>query len=89
MSNVRAKFTVNSITRTQGTAWVDNKPVPQEVQTIKLYPVTGGSDENKSFFASTPSGSIELGTINIEAAKQFELNKAYYVDFSPAEPPQP
>lgn len=82
----RAKFVVQSITRTQGTVWGnDGKPVQQEVQTIRLYPVTGGTDENKQFFASTPSGTIELGTVNIEAAKLFELNKPYYVDFTPAE----
>jgi hypothetical protein len=83
--SVRAKFTVTSITRTQTTVWDGSKSVPCEVQTIKLWPVIDGSAENKSFFASTPSGSIELGTINVEAAKQFELNKNYYVDFTAAE----
>jgi hypothetical protein len=78
--SVRAKFIVNSITRTKH--WDANKG---EVQTIKLMPVTSGSDENKSFYAATPSGTIELGTVNEEAAKQFELGKAYYVDFTPAE----
>lgn len=81
---VRAKFVVQSITRTQGSYWDGTKSVAQETQTIKLYPVTGTNDENKKFFASTPSGSIELGTVNLEAAKQFELNKEYYVDFEAA-----
>lgn len=83
--SVRAKFVVQSITRTQSSVYKDGQTVPQEVQTIKLYPVTGGTDENKKFFASTPTGAIELGTVNVEAAKQFELNKPYYVDFTPAE----
>ncbi len=82
---VRAKFTVHSITRTLGTVWKDGKSESQEVQTIELYPVTGGSDENKQFFANTPSGAIKLGTVNVEAANQFELNKSYYVDFTAAE----
>lgn len=84
--SVRAKFTVQSITRTQSTAW-DNttgKSTPQEVQTIKMHPVSGTSEKNKKFFASTPSGSIELSTIRLEAAAQFELNKEYYIDFTPA-----
>ena len=81
--NVRAKFVVQSITRTQSTTYRDGNYVPEEVQTIKLFPVTGSSEENKKFFASTPSGAIELGTVNLEAAKQFELNKSYYVDFIP------
>lgn len=78
--SVRAKFIVNSITRTKH--WDANKG---EVQTIKLSPVYGNSDENKKFFEATPAGNIELGTVNEEAAKQFELGKAYYVDFTPAE----
>ena len=83
----RAKFRVQSIRREQGTQWIEGNPVPREVQTIELYPVTGGSEENKQFYASTPSGKIELGVVNAEAAKLFELNKDHYVDFSPAEVP--
>ena len=82
--SVRAKFIVHSITRTQGGTYKESKWIPQEVQTIRLIPVAGSSEENKAFFASTPSGSIDLGTINIEAARQFDLNKEYYVDFTPA-----
>jgi hypothetical protein len=77
---VRAKFVVNSVTRTKH--WDQNKG---ELQTIKLTPVVTGSDENKRFYEATPSGSIELGTVNEEAAKHFELGKAYYIDFTPAE----
>jgi hypothetical protein len=76
---VRAKFTCNSITRTK--RWNG----PGEVQTIKLSPVTSGSDENKEFFDATPTGSIELGTVNEAAAKQFELGKSYYIDFTLAD----
>ena len=75
---VRAKFTVIAIERSKA---YDGR----EVQTIKLRPVTDGSDENKEFFAYTPSGSIELGTVNAEAAGEFELGKQYYVDFTAAE----
>jgi len=77
---VRAKFVVNSITRTKH--WDKSKG---EIQTIKLSPVTSGSDENKAFFEATPGGNIELGAVNEEAAKQFELGKSYYVDFSVAD----
>ena len=41
-------------------------------------------DENKQFFASTPSGKIELGLMKKEIADQFELQKEYYVDFAAA-----
>jgi hypothetical protein len=48
---------------------------------IKLNPVMNGSDENKEFYKYSPSGSIELGTMNEGAATQFEIGKEYYVDF--------
>jgi len=78
--SVKAKFVVQSITRSRH--W-DGKGA--ELQTIKLSPVTSGSDENKSFFAATPSGSIELGTVNADAAADFELGGAAYVTFEKAE----
>lgn len=81
--SVRAKFVVNSITRTK--AW---NPQMGEVQTIKLSPVTGGSnesEENKKFWAATPSGSVEIGTVNKNAGDYFELGKEYYLDFTKAE----
>ena len=83
--NVRAKFRVQSVTRTLSSKWENGKSVPVEVQTIKLFPVTGGSEENARFFESTPTGEINLATVNAEAAKAFELNKEYYVDFTPAD----
>jgi hypothetical protein len=77
---VRAKFICNTITRQKH--W---DPTKGETQTIKLSPVSSGSEENKAFFAATPAGSIEIGTVNEVAAKSFELGKAYYVDFTPAD----
>lgn len=82
MAQVRAKFTVSSITRRQSTVLKDGRSVNQEVQTVEMWPVTGTCEENKSFFASTPNGKIELRTIH---PNQFELNKTYYVDFTAAD----
>lgn len=61
--------------------------VPVELQTIKMNPVTSNdpSDENHLFWAATPSGSITLGVINVDAALKFDIGKAYYVDFTRAE----
>jgi hypothetical protein len=53
--------------------------------TIKLMPVTSGSEENKTFYKWTPGGSIELSTVNPEAAAGFEVGKEYYVDFTLAQ----
>lgn len=79
---VRAKFRVQAITRRQH--WDRAKG---EIQTITLAPVTDGSEENKSFYAATPAGQIELGTVNGEAAKEFDLGAEFYVDFTPAAVP--
>lgn len=49
-----------------------------------MSPVSGSSDENKKFFASTPSGQITMSCTHPEAWQQFELGKEYYVDFTPA-----
>lgn len=78
--SVRAKFKVDAIERT--------KYGSVEMQTVKLSPVYGGdaksSEENKKFWAASPSGSIQLGCVNAEAAKLFELGAEYYIDFTPA-----
>ena len=71
MKTVRAKFKVSSLTQTE------------HGETIKLEPVRDGSEENKEFFKWTPAGQIEIGTVNSEAAKEFEVGKEFYVDFTP------
>jgi hypothetical protein len=81
---VRAKFAVNSIERFNTSVYADGKSTIKECQNIKLSAVCGNSDENKQFFASTPSGQLQLGTVNVEAAAKFELGKEYYIDFTPA-----
>jgi hypothetical protein len=84
MPTVRAKFHVQSKTLSStGSKDAAGQPINQT--SVKLTPVYGGSDENRKFFASSPSGSIELGIINQAAADQFEVGKSYYVDFTPAE----
>lgn len=56
----------------------------QKTAKITLTPVTGTTEENKSFWKYTPSGKIELQVVNPEAADQFEVGKEYYIDFTPA-----
>lgn len=83
--SVRAKFKVTSITRSASSKWDGKITIPQELQTIKLYPVGGGAgSENAEFFASTPSGTIELGVVNPVAGEYFELDAEYYIDFTKA-----
>lgn len=52
---------------------------------LEFTPVTTGSKENESFFKYTPYGNLKFGTINEEAAKQFEVGKEYYIDITVAE----
>lgn len=52
---------------------------------VKLSPVIGGSEENKSFSMYTPSGSIELHITNPSALNFFEPAGEYYVEFKKAE----
>lgn len=75
---VRAKFKVTEIIRRPG--WNG----ASEVRAIRLAPVSAGSEENKRFYAATPNGSIELATVNVEAAAEFELGQEFYVDFTAA-----
>ncbi len=83
---VRAKFKLNSISRSIMHRYDENKQlVPVEIQTLRFSPVSGGSEENKKFWAASPSGSLELGCVNAAAVAQFELDKEYYLDFTPAE----
>jgi len=77
---VRAKFKVQSIMTTG--RWNG----PGLMGTVKLNPVSGNSEENKRFYEATPSGSIELGTINEDALRQFAIGQEFYVDFTPAVP---
>ncbi len=92
---VRAKFRLNSFTTEMQNSYPHtkengqkdyNRPEEVEKRTLNFTPVTGvGSEENKAFWDATPTGSLQLGVVNPEAWKQFELGKSYYLDFSPAE----
>lgn len=45
---------------------------------FEFAPVTGGSDENKSFWKWTPSGKLEMQCLN--PSVDFEVGKEYYLD---------
>lgn len=84
---VRAKFTVSMVSAPRKITHWDNEGNSSQVDVVdvSLYPVTGGSNENNAFFASTPGGLIQLQTINLEAAQQFEAGRQFYVDFTEAQ----
>jgi hypothetical protein len=75
---VRAKFYVSTLTK-------QKMGQQGEIGTVvKLNSVLSGSDENKEFYRYTPSGTIELGTLNETAAAQFTIGQEFYVDFTAA-----
>jgi hypothetical protein len=81
---VRAKFKVTSVEYTESYYEKGGPPLA----TISMTPVYSNDpeSENHKFWKASPSGQLKLGTINPEAAKQFELGKEYYLDFTPATP---
>jgi hypothetical protein len=69
---VRAKVRCNN----KGTGTVDFTTVYE--------PDESKNDENARFTTATPWGDIRLGINNPAALEQFDVNKCYYVDFTPA-----
>jgi hypothetical protein len=70
--------------------WVPENVKTVEQRTIFMEPVYSNRDgsqneENKKFFAATPSGEIKMGVVNQEAWPYFELDTEYYVTFEKAE----
>jgi hypothetical protein len=74
-----AKFRVNGVTKRRG--WDGKNPWLFDVV---LNPVTSDSEENKRFYAATPSGELKLFTINEEVAKEMEPGNEYYLTFKKA-----
>lgn len=71
---VRAKFTCTSVRKYKG--WNGTPPFLYEYE---FQAVTGSSEENKSFFASTPSGSLKMGAVRDDL---FAPGQDYYLDFT-------
>jgi hypothetical protein len=89
--SVRAKFKVQRIdrsaySRSEKDGDGVDRIVDYEMRTIVLSPVYSNepNSENRAFWQATPTGEIKLGTINVEAAKHFEVGREYYIDFTPA-----
>ena len=92
--SVRAKFKVDSfqsslhMRRKDPTGdWRSENLEQVEIRTINMSPVNASScpqHENTKFWNAYPYGSLQLGTVNPEAWKAFELGKEYYIDFTPA-----
>ena len=75
MTTTRCKFICYSVTKRKGY----NATVPAFTYDAEFGAVTSGSEENKSFFAATPTGNLKLGTYTPDA---FTPGKEYYIDIT-------
>jgi hypothetical protein len=73
----RAKFTCTSVKKSKG--WNGTPPF---LYSYEFIAVTATNEVNKSFFASTPTGSLTLGAVRDDL---FEPGREYYLDFTLAE----
>lgn len=80
--SILAKFVISEKVKTLISSH-EGKPVYG--YRIKGYPVYQGTEEEKEFFASTPSGNLELATINKAAADQVEPGDKVYITITKAE----
>jgi hypothetical protein len=84
----RVKFRVTEINRSMGGRYIETEKgrelVPCEVRTIRMQPVAGNSPENEKFWAGTPCGQIEITCVNAAAVEPFDLEREFFVDFTPA-----
>lgn len=69
--NVLAKFRVTEKSQGMNTGF-----------SVKLEPVTTGSEENKEFYKYTPHGEFKLNTVSENVFNSLELEKEYYITIS-------
>lgn len=77
---IQTKWHCSEMSKYHTTTWVDGKPVLGFLYRFKFHVVMGDTEENKKFFASTPSGSLEVSSVRDD---DFEVGKDYDVIFTP------
>jgi hypothetical protein len=76
----RCKFLCTSVKKFSASGW-HTEPKADFMYEAEFQAVTGGSDENKKFFASTPTGSLKVSTVRDD---MFQPGKEYFLDISAA-----
>lgn len=79
MSNMRAKMTLSSVTKTTYGEKLKFDAVP-----AVSYP-EDGSDEDNTYAKFSPQASVEIQIANPTLFGQFEPGEKYYIDFTKAE----
>lgn len=101
MRTTRCKFKLDKIERIIGSRQAVNDDgsfkkddrgysvyEPCEIRSLVMSPVYGNGDpghENTKFWQASPSGSFNLGVVNLAAVEHMELGKEYYIDITEAE----
>jgi predicted ATP-grasp superfamily ATP-dependent carboligase len=82
---VRAKFRVVRHEQAEGNVYHPSteKYGPGVWHAVVLQAVINGSEENKQFYAATPSGEIKMSMVRADTAAQFPIGAEVYVDFTP------
>lgn len=76
--NVRAKFTVTEVKHIHSFG-------THNIAEVTLIPVWGNGEGNKEWSEATPQGKLTMLITNPAAIEAFELGKAYFLDFTPAD----
>ena len=82
MREVTIKVECQFVGRQKG--WGENKVLGAVKFNAVSGATSGDADENKAFFAATPSGSIEFQTINEHALGMFHPGSTYLVTITSA-----
>ncbi|MEL6259274.1 MAG: hypothetical protein AAFQ67_09475 [Pseudomonadota bacterium] len=77
---VRAKFRVMAINPTP-----NSDPKDLSAQVILNPVMDDGREDNATWSKYTPGGEISLWITNPAAIEAFELGRAYFIDFTPAD----
>jgi hypothetical protein len=76
----RCKVLCTAVLKRAAGGWYTN-PKVDFMYEAEFIAVSGSSEENKKFFASTPTLNMKVSAIN---GDMFEPGKEYYLDLSPA-----
>lgn len=77
----RCKFVCNRTEQYVGYIYNGNQSRQTMLHQATFTAVSSGSDENKEFFAATPSGTLTVGT---HEGPRFQAGKEYYLDITEA-----
>jgi hypothetical protein len=72
----RCKFRVNSVTRRGNSQYA--------YEDVEFDAVHGGTAENESFAAASPSGKLTISVTNPSIVGQFNPGEEYYLDITKA-----